>query len=157
MKNKQQMVPSSGGGKTKWQGMVSKGNERRKFATESRVMKKHIDNNRKRQQREQQKQRNNEAASKRTKIADIRIFLVRKTTMYPSVQALRSPSRLNFGEELQTLSEKLDSAAVMHMRCTSSQTGEVRTTHGLSTSRERLKIFQLEMLKTNHGQAAQHT
>jgi hypothetical protein len=88
MKKNQEMVRSSGGGKTNWYGMVSKGNERGKFVNECIAMKKHLDSVRKRQQREQQKQRDNEAASKRTKIGDIRVCLVRKTTIYPSVQAL---------------------------------------------------------------------
>ena len=125
MTTNQQMVPSRGGGKTKWYGLVSKGNERGKFANESRAIQKHTDKTRKRQQRTQQKQRNNEIASKTSKMTDIRSFLVRKTTMYPSVQVLLTPSiRLNFDEELQTLSEELDEA-VMHMRRSSSNTSVV--------------------------------
>jgi hypothetical protein len=125
MTKNQQMVPSSGGCKTKWYGLVSTGNERGKFVTESRAIQKHIDETRKRQQRTQQKQRNNEIASKTSKMTDIRSFLVRKTTMYPSVQVLLTPSiRLNFDEELQTLSEELDEA-VMHMRRSSSNTSVV--------------------------------
>jgi hypothetical protein len=71
-----------------------------------------MDNKQKRQDREKHKEEANEAGLERTKLHDIRKYLVRKTTMYPSVQALLCPPRLNFDEELQTLREELDSAVM---------------------------------------------
>jgi hypothetical protein len=73
--------------------------------------------------------------------SDIRYFLIRKTTMYPSVQALLSAPRLNeldFNAELQDLQEDLD-AAVVQMRCTlcTNNNVELPSLQNLST-RERL-------------------
>jgi hypothetical protein len=152
MKSNQKLVPSTGGSKTKYYSMVTNGNVSRKWENECKAVRMEMDNKRKRQERKKQKEEANEAGLKRTKLHDIRKYLVKKTTMYPSVQALLFPPRLNFDEELQTLREEPD-AAVMHMRCTSFKTGEASTTQGLSI-REGLKSFQIEMLKTNHGAAA---
>jgi hypothetical protein len=75
--------------------MVSKGNDNRKFVNESKVMIKYMDKMRKREQTMQQKTKKNEAMSNRANATtDIRNFLVRRTTMYPSVQALLCAPRL---------------------------------------------------------------
>ena len=155
MKTNQEMVPSSGGGKTKWYGMVSKGNESGKFVNESKAMTKYIDKMRKRERTAQHKTKKNEAVSHRTNAPDIRNFLVRRTTMYPSVQALLCASRLtelDFNVELQDLREELD-AAVVCMRSTLCNNSAVPLIQTVSP-RERLKLFQQEMLRTNHGKAA---
>jgi hypothetical protein len=75
--------------------------------------------------------------------------------MYPSVEALLCAPRLtelDFNVELQDLRKELD-AAVVRMRSTLCNIGAVPSIQTVSP-RERLKLFQQEMLRTNHGEAA---
>jgi hypothetical protein len=51
MRNNQKMEPSRGGGKTKWYSMVTKGNKRGTFVSESKAVKNLTDKMRKREQR----------------------------------------------------------------------------------------------------------